>query len=454
MRKELYRMLCRELKAIDLIKHIDLWNHNVEFIEQEENWERPAVFVEFCPIQWNAIVPGVEYRAEPLIKLHIVTDWEGSSAEGSELQEDALKVFEQRIRRRHDTCAYLVEICEHCLKHVRRAEADEIIHCEEYERHNHCDDALIFQLEADFGDQPAERAGQHHYEYRDHQQRDDRADDGGDCDRRYDPVDYHRRNEYDRRVHQAHEVHAHKTRTHDYLHGDRHRQQEVVILGDVQAGIGVENAAERAEEYGHQPHEREVQPVHADRSHCIAQCKRQKRENAAQHSHHYQHEKHYKQCSRERGALLILLRIVEVAPEYLHELLFYKRFQHDVSSSSRKTSSRLSSPLTSSMVPARMSLPDLIMATLSQSFSATSRTWVEKNIAPPLSQTSRIIPLSRCAAFGSRPTNGSSMIMSFGSCSHAEIIASFCFMPCEYAAMGCARSSVSSKMSAYLRMCS
>ena len=24
MRKELYRMLCRELKAIDLIKHIDL----------------------------------------------------------------------------------------------------------------------------------------------------------------------------------------------------------------------------------------------------------------------------------------------------------------------------------------------------------------------------------------------------------------------------------------------
>ena len=35
MRKELYRLLCSELKAIDLIKHIDLWNHNVEFIEQE-----------------------------------------------------------------------------------------------------------------------------------------------------------------------------------------------------------------------------------------------------------------------------------------------------------------------------------------------------------------------------------------------------------------------------------
>ena len=64
MRKELYNMLCKELKEVGggLIKHIDLWNHNVEFIEQEENWERPAVFVEFCPIRWNAIVDGVEYR--------------------------------------------------------------------------------------------------------------------------------------------------------------------------------------------------------------------------------------------------------------------------------------------------------------------------------------------------------------------------------------------------------
>ena len=57
MRKELYRMLCRELKAIDLIKHIDLWNHNVEFIEQEENWERPAVFVEFCPYSGMRLFP-------------------------------------------------------------------------------------------------------------------------------------------------------------------------------------------------------------------------------------------------------------------------------------------------------------------------------------------------------------------------------------------------------------
>ena len=77
-------MLCKELKEVGggLIKHIDLWNHNVEFIEQEENWERPAVFVEFCPIRWNAIVDGVEYRAEPEVKLHIVTDWPGAAVGG------------------------------------------------------------------------------------------------------------------------------------------------------------------------------------------------------------------------------------------------------------------------------------------------------------------------------------------------------------------------------------
>ncbi|MBR2266458.1 MAG: hypothetical protein IJ882_07350, partial [Paludibacteraceae bacterium] len=82
MRKEIYEMLIERLKAEGggVIKHIDLWNHNVEFIEQEENWERPAVFVEFLPIQWNAIQPGAEYHAEPLVSLHVVTDWQGSSA--------------------------------------------------------------------------------------------------------------------------------------------------------------------------------------------------------------------------------------------------------------------------------------------------------------------------------------------------------------------------------------
>ena len=75
------------------IKHIDLWNHNVDFLEQEAPWPRPAVFIEFVPFKWHAIVPGVEYRAQPLINLHVVTDW----AEQKDIGEFRLldKIHEQ-----------------------------------------------------------------------------------------------------------------------------------------------------------------------------------------------------------------------------------------------------------------------------------------------------------------------------------------------------------------------
>ena len=128
MRKELYKDICQTLRSLvilsdgstgryipssggsegeasgtdaelpegmeRMVKHIDLWNHNVEFLEQEEGWERPAVFVEFQPITWTPIVNGVEYRSEPVINLHVVTDWNGSADADSEFQEDSLKVFD------------------------------------------------------------------------------------------------------------------------------------------------------------------------------------------------------------------------------------------------------------------------------------------------------------------------------------------------------------------------
>lgn len=96
MRKELYEMLCERLKTVSggAIKHIDLWNHNVEFIEQEEQWERPAVFIEFMPIQWQAIVNGAEYRAEAVVNLHVVTDWAGSVSADSDFKEESLQVFD------------------------------------------------------------------------------------------------------------------------------------------------------------------------------------------------------------------------------------------------------------------------------------------------------------------------------------------------------------------------
>jgi hypothetical protein len=110
MRKELYKAIADRLfliasdgSMIDpeaeeqperLIKYVDLWNHNVEFLDEEQPWARPAVFVEFTPIVWDVIKPGREYRSKPVVNLHIVTDWAGDASAGSELQDDALKVLD------------------------------------------------------------------------------------------------------------------------------------------------------------------------------------------------------------------------------------------------------------------------------------------------------------------------------------------------------------------------
>lgn len=77
MRKEIYQKIENALLLGNerIVKHIDLWNRNVEFIEQETAWERPAVFVEFEPIHWQSAAPGLRYTAEVRVRLHVITDW-------------------------------------------------------------------------------------------------------------------------------------------------------------------------------------------------------------------------------------------------------------------------------------------------------------------------------------------------------------------------------------------
>ena len=114
MRKEIYEMLCERLfqlaadgSIIDttaaepqpaenrerMIKHVDLWNHNVEFIEQEAQWERPAVFVEFHPITWNRLQGFGQYHTRSRFSLHVVVDWPGSTSADSAFRDAGLDVF-------------------------------------------------------------------------------------------------------------------------------------------------------------------------------------------------------------------------------------------------------------------------------------------------------------------------------------------------------------------------
>ena len=35
------------------VQHVDLYNENVEYVDEESPWERPAVFIEFDDIEWR-----------------------------------------------------------------------------------------------------------------------------------------------------------------------------------------------------------------------------------------------------------------------------------------------------------------------------------------------------------------------------------------------------------------
>ncbi|MFR9574281.1 MAG: hypothetical protein SNG79_01315 [Rikenellaceae bacterium] len=54
------------------VKHICLWNRQVEFAEQENIFETPAVFIQFGKIAWRAQSGRVQ-DAEVEISLHVVT---------------------------------------------------------------------------------------------------------------------------------------------------------------------------------------------------------------------------------------------------------------------------------------------------------------------------------------------------------------------------------------------
>ena len=41
-RQELYAALVEQLKNIPEVKHVDLWNENVVYADQDEPWQRPS----------------------------------------------------------------------------------------------------------------------------------------------------------------------------------------------------------------------------------------------------------------------------------------------------------------------------------------------------------------------------------------------------------------------------
>lgn len=99
MKKQLYLAIKNRLKNIPgadgepLFKHFDLWNQQVEFIEQETPFQTPAVFVEFMPLQWRTLGNRVQ-DADLTIRLHIVTEWHGLTADYSPEEDFELRYLD------------------------------------------------------------------------------------------------------------------------------------------------------------------------------------------------------------------------------------------------------------------------------------------------------------------------------------------------------------------------
>ena len=95
MRKQLYLDIKERLRSVTdaggnaLFHHFDLWNRQVEFIEQETSFACPAVFVEFAPMTWRTLGHRVQ-DCELTVRLHIVTEWHADTADYSPTEQQAL----------------------------------------------------------------------------------------------------------------------------------------------------------------------------------------------------------------------------------------------------------------------------------------------------------------------------------------------------------------------------
>lgn len=75
IRNSLYNALCARLsECLPTVQHIALWNHNIEFASQEQEWKCPAVFVEFESVPWTPLKESRFFRGSSRVLLHVVTD--------------------------------------------------------------------------------------------------------------------------------------------------------------------------------------------------------------------------------------------------------------------------------------------------------------------------------------------------------------------------------------------
>jgi len=124
---EIYSRIRAALLTTGKVAHVALWNHNVEFIEQETAWELPAVFVEIQPVRWDRIKEETA-RGRVSVVLHIVTPWTGEeqgmgavaaadaavvgAVDGLDGESfNALRLIETQVNHNHEDLVETLELC-------------------------------------------------------------------------------------------------------------------------------------------------------------------------------------------------------------------------------------------------------------------------------------------------------------------------------------------------------
>jgi hypothetical protein len=96
MRKQLYLAVVERLKTLTddyAVKHFDVWNNNLMYVEENEAFNTPAVFVEFEPINWRQHLQGVR-EADVRFNLHIVTRRNMPTSNELNYAEESLAFFD------------------------------------------------------------------------------------------------------------------------------------------------------------------------------------------------------------------------------------------------------------------------------------------------------------------------------------------------------------------------
>jgi len=94
MRKFIFLSIVEKLQQeIPEIKHFDLWNNQLAYIEGEQPFDLPAVFVEFRPIRWQHQGNSVREAAVEVV-LHVLTKRIEPTSQELPYNKESLQFFD------------------------------------------------------------------------------------------------------------------------------------------------------------------------------------------------------------------------------------------------------------------------------------------------------------------------------------------------------------------------